>query len=182
MLCSHGVKRRPNVTEGSTRASRSPCGSTSDSVRSPKRVSIAFTRAPYCCEASSPILEAVPRHLQPDLDREPVAEARRSHLRPGEEGQIRPGMSFRVRIKEVVGPGVVLIDTLLDQTHPEDAAVEVEVLLRGPGDGGDVVQSVHAVHVVILDQGRAQGSAAQGSRQNRSRHSSLETESRALSR
>ena len=72
-----------------------------------------------------------------------------------------PGLSFRVGVKEVVGAGVVLIDALLDQTHAEDAAVEIEVLLRGAGDGGDVVEAVHALHYVILDHGS--GLKAQGS-------------------
>ena len=63
-----------------------------------------------------------------------------------------PGMSFRVGIEEVVGARVVLVDALLDQAHAEHAAVEVEVLLRRPGDGGDVVQSVDGAHVLILDR------------------------------
>ena len=74
-------------------------------------------------------------------------------------------MAFGVRIEEVIGARVVLIDALLDQSHPEDAAVEVEVLLRGTGDGGDVVQAVDGSHLVILDRVRAHGSRlrAQGS-------------------
>ena len=41
-LCSHGVNAPRGRPRGSTSASRSPCGSTSDSTRSPKRVSIGF--------------------------------------------------------------------------------------------------------------------------------------------
>ena len=75
----------------------------------------------------------------------------------GKNVEIRAGMSFRVGIKEVVGLRVVLIDAFLDQTHPEDAAVEIEILLRGAGDGGDVVQAVHGSHMVIIT---AQGSGS----------------------
>ena len=111
-------------------------------------------------EARAPELEAVRRHFEPDLDRKPVADPRRRHLRPGKERQIRAGMSFGVRIEEVVGARVVLIDALLDQPHAEHAAVEVEILLRRPGDGGDVVESVDGSH---LRDSRS-GSVAQGSR------------------
>ena len=61
-------------------------------------------------------------------------------------------MALRVGIEEVIGPGVVLVDALLDEPHAEHAGVEVEVLLRGPGDGGDVVESVDGAHILILDR------------------------------
>ena len=116
-------------------------------------------------QARSPELQAVLWHFEPHLDRKAMPETRRRHVRPGKEGQIRAGMSFSVRIEEVVCAWVVLIDALLDQPHPEHAAVEVEVLLRGPGDGGDVVQSVDGSHLLILDQGSRL--TAQGFRQSR---------------
>ena len=116
-------------------------------------------------EARAPVLEAARRHFERDLDRKSIADARRRHLCPRKERQIRARVAFGVGIEEVVGARVVLIDALLDQSHPEDAAVEVEVLLRGSGDGGDVVQAVDGSHLVILDraqrlsaQARAQGS------------------------
>ena len=55
-------------------------------------------------------------------------------------------MPFRVRIEEVIGARVVLIDRFLDQAHAEDAGVEVEVLLRRPGDRGDVMKPVDTIH------------------------------------
>ena len=109
-------------------------------------------------QARAPELQAVLWHFEPDLDRKPMAETRRRQVRPGKEGEIRAGMSVSVRIEEVVCAGVVLIDALLDESHAEHAAVEVEVLLRRPGDGGDVVQSVDGSHLLILDQDQAQGS------------------------
>ncbi len=54
-------------------------------------------------------------------------------------------MPGRVRIEEVIRARVVLVDAFLDQAHAEHAGVEIEVLLRGAGDGGDVVQSVSRV-------------------------------------
>ena len=95
-------------------------------------------------EARSPVRQAAGRHFQPDLDGQAVAETRRRHLRPREKRQIRPGPPLRVRIEEVIGPGVVLIDALLHEPHAEHARVEIEVLLRGSGDGGDVMESVDA--------------------------------------
>jgi hypothetical protein len=55
-------------------------------------------------------------------------------------------MALGVGVKEVVGPRVVLIDALFHQPHTENAAIEVQVLLRRPGNRGDVMQSVDAGH------------------------------------
>ena len=66
-------------------------------------------------------------------------------------------MAFGVGVEEVIGAGVVLVDAFLDQAHPEDAAVEVEILLRRAGDRGDVVEPVDAAHLPILS---ASGGAA----------------------
>jgi hypothetical protein len=47
-----------------------------------------------------------------------------------------------VGVEEVVGVRSVLIDAALDQAKPQDAVVEVEVLLGVPGDSRDVVDAV----------------------------------------
>ena len=103
-------------------------------------------------EPLSPELEAFRRHFEPDFDRQAMPGARRRHLRPREKRQIGAWMAFLIGVEEVIGAGVVLVDALLDQPHAEHAAVEVEVLLRGPGDGGDVMKSVDGAHVLILDR------------------------------
>ena len=165
VLWSHGVNDRPDAVAGSTSASRRPCGSTSDSVRSPKRVSIGIDARAVLLEARCPSTRGCPSAL-------------RARPRPRAHGPIRggaicahgknvksvPGMAFRVGIEEVIRARVVLIDALLDQSHPEDAAVEVEVLLRGPGDGGDVVQAVDGSHVRDFRSGQGSRLKAQGSR------------------
>jgi hypothetical protein len=97
-------------------------------------------------QARAPIREAVGRHFQCDLDRQPVAEPRRRKLGPGEERQVRARMPFRVGIEQVIRAGVVLIDAALDEPHPEHAGIEIDVLLRGARNRGDVMKSVNARH------------------------------------
>ena len=55
-------------------------------------------------------------------------------------------MADRVGVEQVIGAGIVLVDALLDQPHPEDAGIEIEVLLCRSRDGGDVVQPADAFH------------------------------------
>ncbi len=59
-------------------------------------------------------------------------------------------MALGVGIEEVVGAGVVLVDALLDQAHAENARIEVQILLGGAGDRGDVVDPVDALHGSML--------------------------------
>jgi len=96
----------------------------------------AVSREPF-----APELEAGGRNGQGDLDAEAVAHSRRRHVRPGKEGQVRPRVAFTVGVKQVIGARVVLVDALLDQTHAEDASIEIQVLLSGAGDGRDVVEA-----------------------------------------
>jgi hypothetical protein len=55
-------------------------------------------------------------------------------------------MAVRVGIEKVVGAGVILIHAALDEAHPEDAGVEIEVLLRRTGDGRDMMKSSNGLH------------------------------------
>src|SRR2546422_3386729 len=55
-------------------------------------------------------------------------------------------MAVRVRIKQMVGAGIVLVDRLLDEPHAEDTRVEIEVFLRRSGNRRDVMKSVDALH------------------------------------
>ena len=41
-------------------------------------------------------------------------------------------MTCGVGVEQVISTGIVLVDAALDEPHPEDARVEVEVLLSGP--------------------------------------------------
>src|SRR5437764_178144 len=51
-------------------------------------------------QARSPEVEAAGRHFERGFEGEPVADARRRHLGPRKEGQIRSGMAFRIRVAE----------------------------------------------------------------------------------
>jgi hypothetical protein len=42
----------------------------------------------------------------------------------------------------MVGAGIVLIDGLLHEAQAEDPGIEIKVLARIGGDGGDVVEAV----------------------------------------
>ena len=101
-------------------------------------------RRAVALEPRAPVVEAVGRDREGDLGGEAVSAPRRRHLGPGEEGEVGPRAALGVGVEEVVGAGVVLVDALLDQPHAEHAGVEVEVLLRRTGDGGDVVQAARA--------------------------------------
>ena len=82
-------------------------------------------------------------YFQTHFDRQTVAHLRRGHVRPGEKRQVRSGVTFRIGVEEVVRAGIVLVDAPFDQAHPENPGVKVEVLLRRPGNGGDVVKAMH---------------------------------------
>ena len=53
-------------------------------------------------------------------------------------------MTLGVGVEQMVGAGVILVHAALDQAHAQDAGIEVEVLLRRPGDRRDVMQTVNA--------------------------------------
>ena len=93
-------------------------------------------------QPSAPIREAATRHFESNFDGKPVPHARRGHLRPRKEREIRPGPSFGVCVEQVIRAGVILVDALLDEPHAQDAGVEVEIFLRRAGNRGDVVQPV----------------------------------------
>ena len=88
-----------------------------------------------------PELETPFRHLQRHLHRQAVAETPGRMLAPREEGEIGAGMSRGIGKEQVIRAGLVLIHALLDETHAEHAGVVIEILLRGTGDGGDVMKA-----------------------------------------
>jgi hypothetical protein len=92
-------------------------------------------------QAIDPVGKAAVWDRQRDLGAEAVSFAGRGQMRPWKERQIRARTPFCVGIEEVIGAGIVLVDAFLDQPHPENASVEIEVLLRRPGDRGDVVET-----------------------------------------
>jgi hypothetical protein len=55
-------------------------------------------------------------------------------------------MAFRVGVEKVVGAGIILVHAALDEAHPEHAGIEIEVLLRRAGDGGDMMKSSDGLH------------------------------------
>ncbi len=86
-----------------------------------------------------PVREAAAVHGERDLRplAGPVATGR--HRGPGKEGEVRAGAPGRVGEIEVIGVRDVLVDRAFDHPHAQNAGVEVVVLLRVAGDGGDVV-------------------------------------------
>ena len=56
-----------------------------------------------------------------------------------------PAMGEPVGVKQMIGTRHILVDRLLDQSHPHDARVEVEVLLSIARDHRDVMQAGNGV-------------------------------------
>src|SRR5262245_37008613 len=92
-----------------------------------------------------------------------MARSCRRQLRPGEEGQVGAGMAFSIRVEQVIGARVVLVDALLHEPHSENACVEIEILLCGSSNRRDVVQACDAVHV-LAPYFRAGGQLCRGMR------------------
>ena len=55
-------------------------------------------------------------------------------------------MPFGIGVEKMISARIVLVDALFDEPHPEDAGVEIEILLSRPGDGGDVMESGNGLH------------------------------------
>jgi hypothetical protein len=108
-------------------------------------------------EPLGPVPERTSGDGERDLHGEAHAGARGLHAGPRKEGQVRSRASFGVGIEKVVGVGGVLIDAALDEAHPHDAGVELDVLLRVTRDAGDMVKTGNAFHEL-----RGQGSGVRG--------------------
>ena len=73
----------------------------------------------------------------------------------GKNVTVRAGRARRIRVEEVIGAGVVLVDASLDEPHPQDSRVERQVLLRMAGDRRDVMNAVdrslaaHRLHLPL---------------------------------
>ena len=94
----------------------------------------------------APEIQAAGRNCQRNFAAQSVTFAARRHLRPGEKSQVRARVTFRIRIEKMVGPGIILVHTFFHEAHPENARIKIQVLLRRPGDGSDVMESVDRVH------------------------------------
>ncbi len=55
-------------------------------------------------------------------------------------------MSFGIGVEQMIRPGIILIDALLHQAHPEHAGIEIKVLLRRTRNGGDVMEAADSFH------------------------------------
>ena len=97
-------------------------------------------------EPRAPVLEASSGDFQARLDGKAVADARLRHVRPRKKRQVGARAAFGVRVEQMVGARIVLVHAPLDEMHAQNAGVEIHVLLRRSRNGGDVVQSVDAVH------------------------------------
>src|SRR5262249_42231061 len=86
-------------------------------------------------EPGAPVVEASCWYFQARFHCEAVPEAWFiARGGPGKKRQVRAGAAFGVRVEQVVGPGIVLVDRSLHQVHAQDAGVEIHVLLRRTRD------------------------------------------------
>jgi len=72
---------------------------------------------------------------------------------PGEEGEDGSGAARLVAEVEVVGAGVVEIHRSLHEPEADGAGVEIEIALRPPRDGCDMMDAVHGVLLVPRRRG-----------------------------
>src|SRR5439155_21784138 len=96
-----------------------------------------FNRAdthPVLFQTRSPVAETSCRHLEAHLDSKAMPEAWRGQRCPWKKCEVGARVAFRVRIKQMVGAGIVLIDRPFDKAHAEDAGIKIEVFLRRPGN------------------------------------------------
>ncbi len=108
-------------------------------------------------QTPAPINQTPRRHRQRNLRAQTRAIPARRHLRPWEKSDVCSRMPLRVRIEEMISPGIVLVHTLLHQAHPQHARVKIEILLRRPGNRRDVMESVDSFHRIenIADSANA---------------------------
>ena len=99
-------------------------------------------------ESLPPPLEAPRRDRQRDLPDHARPGTGGGHAGPREERHVGSGRARRVRVEEVIGAGVVLVDASLDEPHPQDTRVERQVLLRMAGDRRDVVDAADRFHLM----------------------------------
>ena len=90
-------------------------------------------------QPADPIGHRPGRDRQGHADRLPRTAAAHRAAGPGEEGEVGARAAHRIGVEEVVGLGVVLVHRALHEPHPQEAHVEVHVLLGMSCDGGDVV-------------------------------------------
>src|SRR5690554_5258370 len=82
------------------------------------------------------------RHREGGRGRLAGPDAPRLNALPWKEGHERAGSARLVAVVQVVRARVVEVDGLLHESQAEAANIEVDVLLRVSGDGGDVVQTL----------------------------------------
>ena len=97
--------------------------------------------------ALPPVQGAAIAYAERDRADAGVAGTGGRRLRPVEERDVGSRMAQLVRIEEVVGGYVVLVDGFLDQAQTEDSRVEVDVVSCAPGNGRDMVQTVKRCRV-----------------------------------
>src|SRR6185295_7899514 len=101
-------------------------------------------------QSRSPEVQTTRRYLQRDFHGKPVPNARRRHLGPWEERQIRSRVPRGVRVEKVIRARVILIDRFLHEPHAENAGIEIQILLCRSRNRGDVMKTVDAVHDLIV--------------------------------
>jgi len=105
---------------------------------------------PIALESFVPIGQTIGGYFESNFHRHPMTCSRWGHVRPWKKGEIRARTPFRVGIEQMISARVVLVDASFDQPHPENAGVEVQILLGGPRNRRDVMQSVDPAHGTII--------------------------------
>jgi hypothetical protein len=101
-------------------------------------------RLDLCAVLSEPVVPVVMAsggNRQRDLDAQSDAQPARRRMTEREEREISSRVAVGVGVEEMVRVRRVLVDALLDQTHPEQPSIELEILLRVAADRRDVVNA-----------------------------------------
>jgi hypothetical protein len=81
--------------------------------------------------------------------RDAVAAAPLRGSRKIEEGEVGAGIGLAVGVEQMVGADIVLVDSLLDQPHPEQTGVECQIV-AGPCRNRGQVMNPRQLHRIIL--------------------------------
>ena len=57
-------------------------------------------------------------------------------------------MSFRVGVEKMIRARIILVDAFFYEPQAEDTGIEIEIFLRRPSDGRDVVDSADGFHKI----------------------------------
>jgi hypothetical protein len=92
-------------------------------------------------QAVSPVPERTWRDAKGGLVCESDARPTGRRMLPRKEREDRTRMSDLITVVQVIGPGIVKIDRLLDETHSQRARVAIEIAVGPSRDCGHVMDA-----------------------------------------